>query len=99
MKVINKTVKDMDKVLLFLTTGLFIFGLFNIVTASSRAAVIRYNTSLYSYFFKQLVALILGLVATIFILKIPTKRYGFWGTIFYIIVLCLLLSLSLYLVL
>lgn len=91
MKVINKTVKDMDKVLLFLTTGLFIFGLFNIVTASSRAAVIRYNTSLYSYFFKQLVALILGLVATIFILKIPTKRYGFWGTIFYIIVLCLLL--------
>ena len=79
MKLINKTLKDMDKILLLITTLLFIFGLFNIVTASSRAAVIRYNTSLYSYFFKQLVSIIVGLVATIFILKIPTKKYGYFG--------------------
>lgn len=91
MKAINKTLKDMDKVLLFFTTVLFIFGLFNIVTASSRAAVIRYNTSLYSYFFKQLIALTLGVAATIFILKIPTKKYGLWGSIFYFVVLGLLL--------
>ena len=91
MKLINKTLKDMDKILLLITTLLFIFGLFNIVTASSRAAVIRYNTSLYSYFFKQLVSIIVGLVATIFILKIPTKKYGYFGVAFYIIVLFLLL--------
>ena len=91
MKVLNKTLKDMDKILLVFTTLLFIFGLFNIVTASSRAAVIRYNTSLYSYFFKQLISIILGIVATIFILKVPNKRYGFWGTVFYVIVLGLLL--------
>jgi len=91
MKLINKTLKDMDKILLLITTLLFIFGLFNIVTASSRAAVIRYNTSLYSYFFKQLVSIIVGLVATIFILKIPTKKYGYFGAAFYIIVLFLLL--------
>lgn len=91
MKVINKTLKDMDKILLIFTTLLFIFGLFNIVTASSRAAVIRYNTSLYSYFFKQLLSIILGIFATVFILKIPTKNYGLWGTIFYVVVLGLLL--------
>ena len=91
MKVLSKTLKDMDKVLLIFTTLLFIFGLFNIVTASSRAAVIRYNTSLYSYFFKQLFSLLLGLIITIFILRIPTKKYGIWGSVFYFIVLGLLL--------
>ena len=34
---------DMDKPLLFITIALFIFGLFNIVTASSSEAVIRYE--------------------------------------------------------
>ena len=91
MKLIKNTLKDMDKILLVITTLLFVFGLFNIVTASSRAAVIRYNTSLYSYFFKQLVSIIVGLAATIFILKIPTKKYGYVGAIFYIVVLFLLL--------
>lgn len=91
MKTINKTLKDMDKVLLIVTTLLFIFGLFNIVTASSKAAVIRYNTSLYSYFFKQLISIIIGTLATLFILKIPTKKYGYIGAIFYVVVLILLL--------
>lgn len=91
MKLIKNTLKDMDKILLVITTLLFIFGLFNIVTASSRAAVIRYNTSLYSYFFKQLISIIAGLIVTIFILGIPTKKYGYAGAIFYVIVLALLL--------
>ena len=91
MKLIKNTLKDMDKILLVITTLLFIFGLFNIVTASSRAAVIRYNTSLYSYFFKQLVSIIAGLIVTIFILGIPTKKYGYAVASFYVIVLALLL--------
>lgn len=91
MKLIKKTLKDMDKTLLIVTTLLFIFGLLNIVTASSRAAVIRYNTSLYSYFFKQLISIIAGIIATMVILKIPTKRYGIVGAIFYGFVLFLLL--------
>ena len=91
MKLINRTLKDMDKVLLVVTALLFTFGLFNIVTASSRAAVIRYNTSLYSYFFKQLVSIIMGIAVTIFLLRIPTKKYGYLGAFFYIVVLMLLL--------
>ena len=91
MKLINKTLKDMDKVLLVVTALLFTFGLFNIVTASSRAAVIRYNTSLYSYFFKQLVSIIMGIAVTIFLIRIPTKKYGYLGAFFYVVVLILLL--------
>lgn len=96
MKLIKNTLKDMDKILLVITTLLFIFGLFNIVTASSRAAVIRYNTSLYSYFFKQLISIIAGLIVTIFILGIPTKKYGYAGAIFYTVVLILLLYVYLF---
>ena len=96
MKLIKNTLKDMDKILLVITTLLFIFGLFNIVTASSRAAVIRYNTSLYSYFFKQLISIIAGLIVTTFILGIPTKKYGYAGAIFYVIVLALLLYVYLF---
>ena len=96
MKLIKNTLKDMDKILLVITTLLFIFGLFNIVTSSSRAAVIRYNTSLYSYFFKQLISIIAGLIVTTFILGIPTKKYGYAGAIFYVIVLALLLYVYLF---
>ena len=47
MKGISGIYKDMDKPLLFSTIGLFIFGLFNIVTASSSEAVERYGVSIF----------------------------------------------------
>ena len=50
MKGISGIYKDMDKPLLFSTIGLFIFGLFNIVTASSSEAVERYGVSIFYYF-------------------------------------------------
>lgn len=74
-----KTLKDMDKVLLIVSIILFVFGLFNIVTASSQVSVLRYNQSLYQYFYKQLFTLIIGCVATIIILKFPTKSYYIFG--------------------
>ena len=54
---------DMDKPLLFTSLILFIFGLFNIVTASSSEAVIRYEQSLFYYFFRQLLMISAGLFA------------------------------------
>lgn len=75
MKKISTTFKSMDKVLLTVTIVLFIFGLFNIVTASSQVSVLRYSLSLYNYFYKQLLVLIIGCVGAIIILKTPTKLY------------------------
>ena len=74
-KIINYY-NDMDKPLLYITAALFIFGLFNIVTASSSEAVIRYEKTLFYYFFRQLGMIIAGMVLAIFIIKRDTKKYA-----------------------
>ena len=73
---------------------LFIFGLLNIVTASSQVAVVRYKSSLYDYFNKQLRILLVGIVATICILRVPTSHYKLWGNVFFIGVLVLSIFVS-----
>ena len=70
-----KLLKDLDKPLLIASAILFIFGLLNIVTASSRAAVVNYDVSIYYYFYRQLIFIILGLVAGVIIIKTDTKYY------------------------
>lgn len=92
----KKNFKDMDKVLLVVTIFMFVFGLLNIVTASSRSVVLRYNTSLYNFFYKQLINLLAGSVAGLFILNVPTKNYKKWGILAFATVSGLLLYLSLY---
>ncbi|HHW68756.1 MAG TPA: FtsW/RodA/SpoVE family cell cycle protein [Tenericutes bacterium] len=93
---LKKTFKDMDKLLFFLMVGMIIFGLLNIVTASSREAVVRYETSLYHYFFQQLKMVTIGMVGFIFFLNLPTKRYyKFAGIAFCIcFLLCFYLLLT-----
>lgn len=92
----KKNIKDMDRVLLIVTIFMFVFGLLNIVTASSRSVVLRYNTSLYNFFYKQLLNLVLGSFAGLFILNVPTKNYKKWGLLAFAVVSGLLLYLSLY---
>ena len=94
MKKLN--IHEMDRVLLIVSIILFVFGLLNIVNASSQAVVIRYGTTLYNYFNKQLVSILIGVMFTLIILKIPTKKYYFWGVFSFIIVLGALLYLSLF---
>ena len=72
---IRKILHDMDKPLLIISIIFFAFGLLNIVTASSRAAVVNYDVSIYYYFFRQLIFIIVGLVFAYFILKTDTKYY------------------------
>lgn len=96
MKGIAKTFKSMDKILLFITVGLFVFGLLNIVTASSQVSVIRYSSSLYNYFIKQLIILLVGTIVSCFILKIPTKSYRLLGTIAFIVIAGFSIGVSLY---
>lgn len=89
-------IRDMDKPLFLVTTALFIFGLLNIVTASSQASVLKYNASLYGFFYKQLIFLLLGLCVFLFILKEPTKRYRFWGLVSFAGVTGLMIYLTLF---
>ena len=91
MKIKNtiKLLKDIDKPLFLVTIALFVFGLLNIVTASSRAATVNYDVSIYYYFYKQLVFIALGLLFSIVILKVDTKYYKIIIYALFIIVLLL----------
>ncbi len=74
-KSLKQIIRDLDKPLLLITIVGFVFGLLTIVTASSRAAVVNYDVSIYYYFFKQLTFIIIGVILSIIVLKANTKRY------------------------
>lgn len=75
IKTFLKLIKDLDKPLLIASSFLFIFGLLNIVTASSRAAVVNYDVSIYYYFYRQLLFIVVGTILGMIIIKTDTKYY------------------------
>ena len=86
---LRKIFHDLDKPLLFVSAALFIFGLLNIVTASSRAAVVNYDVSIYYYFYRQLIFIITGLILSLIIIKIDTKAYKFLIPVLFVVVVIL----------
>ena len=71
----RKVIRDSDKLILFITIVLSLFGLFNIVTASSREAVINLEKSIYYYFYRHLLILIASLIASIIVMNMSLKKY------------------------
>lgn len=96
IKKIKNYYHDMDKPLLYITIILFIFGLLNIVTASSSEAVIRYEKSLFYYFFRQLIMIGIGLFLSLFIITKDTKKYTFSAFLSFIAVTVCIVYLFLY---
>lgn len=95
MKGLSRAIKNMDKPLFVFTGILFLFGLLNIVSASSQVAVLKYHrTSLYIYFYRQLITIAVGLVIGLFIIKTPTKAYKLMGPVVYALVFCTSLAVS-----
>ena len=94
MKGLARALKNMDKPLFVLTAILFLFGLLNIVSASSQTAVLKYHSDLYSYFYRQLITIVAGVIIGAFIIKTPTKSYKLMGPFFYIAVLVISLAVS-----
>ena len=84
-----KLLKDLDKPLLIASAALFIFGLLNIVTASSRAAVVNYDVSIYYYFYRQLIFIVLGLIGGFIIIKTDTKYYKVIVPVLFVTVIAL----------
>ncbi len=83
----------LDKVLLFFTIVMFVFGLFMIFDASSPKADLIFDNSLF-YFNKQLAILGLSLVGSILFLLMPTKKYVKYiipGAVVLLVLLALLL--------
>ena len=79
MKLLNnfkKNFMDMDKTIFFVSLILIIFGTLNIVTASSREAAVNLNQSIYYYFFKHMIILLISSIGFYILIHIKTKDYG-----------------------
>ena len=76
LKNIKNTFIDMDKFILFISLFLIVFGTLNIVNASSREAVVNLDTSVYYYFFRHSIILILSFIVFLILIKIKTSNYG-----------------------
>ena len=87
MKRLLRVYRDMDKTILFTTLILTVFGTLNIVTASSREAVLNTNSGMFYYFYKHIFILILCLIEFIVFLLMPTKRYHKYIPFIYLLVL------------
>lgn len=94
IKRIGKTFADMDKTLFFITLILIVFGTLNIVTASSREAVVNADVSLFYFFYKHMIILAASLISFIVILRIDTKKYRAYIPFLY----CVCVGLNLYLI-
>ena len=95
IKHIFNNLRYMDKQLFFASTILIIFGLFNIVTASSREAI-SIEAPLYYYFFKHGQMLLIGLFLGLIILNTDSKHYKLWTMIAYIAICICLFYLAFY---
>ena len=90
IKNIKTTFSNMDKILFFSTLFLIIFGTLNIVTASSREAVVNADANMFYFTFKHIVILILGLIAFLILIgAVKTKEYKGWMTVIFPIVVAL----------
>lgn len=87
-----RNLRRTDKILFIIVGILCIFGLFMIFSASSASTILRYEVSTSHFFIRQLIALIIGLLAGIVILFIPTKKYPFLSLLAAIAVLILLIG-------
>ncbi len=83
-------IKSLDRPLLFAFLFMLIFGMLNIVTASSREAA-TWQYGIYHYFGQHLKMISLGLVAFFIALKMPTSKYNRLATIGWIIILGLII--------
>ena len=92
MKKINRMISKLDVPLLVVSIILFIFGLLNIVNASSQAVVLRYGTNIYHYFYRQLGILFVGFIMSLIIISQPTKKYHKWAFVLYFIETILLVA-------
>ena len=87
IKKIKTTFSNIDKTLFFSSLILIIFGTLNIVTASSREAVLNADSNMFFYFFKHMVILFIGLIAfLILVFKVETSEYKKWMIIIFPVV-------------
>ncbi len=92
----KKTLSKIDKPLLIVTIILCSIGLLMVFSASSIAAIHRYNKSITYFFIRQLIFLSAGFIGGFIILFIKTKRYEKISWLLIIGIIFVLASLLIY---
>lgn len=91
-KVFNK----IDKPLLITTIIFFIFGLVMILSASSMESYMRYGSSPYIYFLRQLAFVGLGTLVFLIVIRLPIKAYKSLSYLLLFLITASLIGLSAY---
>lgn len=92
----KKVLSKIDKPLFFSMLIFFIFGLIMIFSASTIVSVVGFNKEPYSFFIKQALFLIVGLIGFFIILFVPTKNYKGISKILLITIIIALVGLIVY---
>lgn len=92
----KKIFSKLDKPLLFAMIIFSVFGLIMIQSASSMESYMRYDYSPYHYFFREMVFLIVGLFAFLFVIIFPTKNYKKLDISLIIVITAALIGLLVY---
>ena len=92
----KKIFSKLDKPLLISVILFFVFGLIMILSASSMESYMRYDFSPYHYFFRELIFLIVGMFAFLFVIIFPTKNYKKLSLFLMIVMTMALIGLLMY---
>ena len=85
-------IKKMDKTLLFTSIILLVIGLIMVFSASNVTSFMKYKTTPYHFFNRQLLFLFLGLILGFIILRFNMKSYGYISLILIPILIALLIA-------
>ena len=88
--------KKMDKTLLITSIILLIIGLIMVFSASNITSFMKYKTTPYHFFNRQLLFLIISIVLSIVIIRFNTKVYGYASWITVLIFIGLLIAVLVY---
>lgn len=77
----KKNLKNINFFLLFFMIAYSIIGLIMILSASSIAAVLRYNKPANYFFLRQLAFVIIGYILGLIIINFPTNKYRYFSKI------------------
>ena len=92
----KKVFKRIDNPLLITTIIFFIFGLVMVLSASSMESYMRYGSSPYIYFFKQLIFVAVGSIIFFIVTRIPIKAYKTLSCFLMVIIIAGLIGLTAY---
>ena len=71
-----KNIKYTNKLLLFFSVVLFVFGLVMIFSSSNVTAFVRYHKTPYYFVLKEMVFYVMGIIVFIVVSNIDTSKYG-----------------------